>query len=92
MPGTIHVFTFVKGDETLRMAYTSEGVMNTDVMAPIYDNWEYETDFEIPVVDITYDEVKALWDKQPKAKPINCEFDDYEKSLDICDCGIAGGC
>lgn len=83
MPGTIHVFAFVKGDETLRMAYTSEGVMNKDPMAPIYDGWAYITDFDIPEVDITYDEVKALWDKQPKAKPINC----FSPVNEPCDCG-----
>ena len=66
MPGMIHVYTYVKGDEKLMMVYTSEGVMNMDTMAPIDDGWEFDSDFNIPAMDISYDDVKALWEKAAK--------------------------
>ena len=91
----IHVFTFVKGDETLSMAYTSEGIRTMDEMAPIEDGWEYDSITDIPKLDMSYADVKALWEKS--APPSGragyiCEFDDQEKALDMCDCGIEGGC
>jgi hypothetical protein len=96
----IHVFTFVKGDETLSMAYTTEGVMTGDTMAPIEDGWDYDSITDIPMLDESYDSIKTLWAKGTMpAKAgvaykglLDCEFDDYEKSLDVCDCGVEGGC
>ena len=58
----IHVFTFVKGDETLSMAYTSEGVMTMDTMAPIEDGWDYDSITDIPMLDESYDSIKTLWE------------------------------
>ena len=58
----IHVFTFVKGDETLSMAYTSEGVMTMDTMAPIEDGWDYDSTTDIPMLDESYDSIKTLWE------------------------------
>ena len=58
----IHVFTFVKGDETLSMAYTSEGVMTMDTMAPIEAGWDYDSTTDIPMLDESYDSIKTLWE------------------------------
>mgnify|MGYP003680096071 FL=1 len=60
MPGTIHVYTFVKGGEKLMMVYTSDGLMDIDAMAPMDDGWQFDSDFDIPAMDVSYDDVKAL--------------------------------
>ena len=60
----IHIITFVKGNETLSMAYTTEGLMAMDTMAPIFDGWQYDSVTDIPMLDESYDSIKTLWGEE----------------------------
>ena len=60
----IHIITFVKGNETLSMAYTTEGLMAMDTMAPIADGWQYDSITDIPMLDESYDSIKTLWGEE----------------------------
>ena len=57
----IHIFSFTKGDDTLTMAYTTEGVAAMDTLAPLNDGWHYDSIIDIPKLDESYDSVKTLW-------------------------------
>jgi hypothetical protein len=48
------------------MVYTSDGLMDIDAMAPMDDGWQFDSDFDIPAMDVSYDDVKALWEKAAK--------------------------